>query len=34
LDRRLGGTQGRSGGGGEDKHSQPLPELEPRSSSS
>jgi hypothetical protein len=29
LDRRLGGPQSRSGRGGEKKHSQPLPGLEP-----
>jgi len=29
LDRRLGGPQNRSGGGGEEKNSQPLPGLEP-----
>jgi hypothetical protein len=29
LDRRLGGTQSRSACGGEEKNSQPLPELEP-----
>jgi hypothetical protein len=29
LDRRLGGPQSRSGRGGEEKNSQPLPELEP-----
>jgi hypothetical protein len=29
LDRRLGGFQSRSGSGGEEKNSQPLPELEP-----
>jgi hypothetical protein len=29
LDRRLGGTQSRSGRGGEEKNSQPLPGLEP-----
>jgi hypothetical protein len=29
LDRRLGGPQSRSAGGGEEKNSQPLPELEP-----
>jgi hypothetical protein len=29
LDRRLGGPQSRSGRGGEDKNSQPLPGLEP-----
>jgi hypothetical protein len=34
LDRRLDGPQGRSGRGGEEKNSQPLPGLEPRSSSS
>jgi hypothetical protein len=28
LDRRLGGPQSRSGRGGEDKNSQPLPGLE------
>jgi hypothetical protein len=28
LDRRLGGPQSRSGRGGEEKHSQPLPGLE------
>jgi hypothetical protein len=28
LDRRLGGPQSRSGGGGEEKNSQPLPGLE------
>jgi len=33
LDRRLGEPQSRSGRGGEDKNSQPLPGLEPRSSS-
>jgi hypothetical protein len=35
LDRRLGGPQSRSGRGGEEKNSHPLPgiELEPRSSS-
>jgi hypothetical protein len=29
LDRRLGGLQSRSGGGGEEKNSHPLPGLEP-----
>jgi hypothetical protein len=29
LDRRLGGSQSRSGRGGEEKNSQPLPRLEP-----
>jgi hypothetical protein len=29
LDRRLGGPQGRSGSGGEEKDSQSLPGLEP-----
>jgi hypothetical protein len=29
LDRRLGGPQSRSGHGGEEKNSQPLPGLEP-----
>jgi hypothetical protein len=29
LDRRLGGPQSRSGCGGEEKNSQPLPRLEP-----
>jgi hypothetical protein len=29
LDRRLDGYQGRSGSGGEEKNSQPLPGLEP-----
>jgi hypothetical protein len=29
LDRRLGGSQRRSGRGGEEKNSQPLPGLEP-----
>jgi hypothetical protein len=29
LDRRLGATQSRSGRGGEEKNSQPLPGLEP-----
>jgi hypothetical protein len=29
LDRRLGGPQSRSGCGGEEKNSQPLPVLEP-----
>jgi hypothetical protein len=29
LDRRLGGAQSRSGLGGEEKNSQPLPRLEP-----
>jgi hypothetical protein len=29
LDRRLGGPQSRSGGGGEEKNSQLLPELKP-----
>jgi hypothetical protein len=29
LDRRLGGPQSRSGRGGEEKNSQPLPEIEP-----
>jgi hypothetical protein len=29
LDRRLGGPQSRSGRGGKEKNSQPLPELEP-----
>jgi hypothetical protein len=29
LDRRLGGSQGRSGRGGEEKNSQPLPGIEP-----
>jgi hypothetical protein len=33
LDRSLGGPQSRSGHGGEEKNSQPLPGLEPRSSS-
>jgi hypothetical protein len=28
LDRKLGGPQGRSGSGGEEKNSQPLPGLE------
>jgi hypothetical protein len=32
LDRRLGGNQSRSGGGGEEKNPQPLPGLEPRDS--
>jgi hypothetical protein len=30
LDRRLGGPQSRSGRGGEEKNSYPLPGLEPR----
>jgi hypothetical protein len=30
LDRRLGGTQSRSGRDGEEKNSQPLPGLEPQ----
>jgi len=29
LNRRLGGAQSRSGPGGEEKNSQPLPRLEP-----
>jgi hypothetical protein len=29
LDRRLGGPQNWTGGGGEEKNSQPLPGLEP-----
>jgi hypothetical protein len=29
LDRRMGGPQSRSGRGGDEKNSQPLPELEP-----
>jgi hypothetical protein len=29
LDRRLGGTQSRSGRGGEEKNSQPPPGIEP-----
>jgi hypothetical protein len=29
LDRRLDGSQSRSGRGGEDKNSQPMPGLEP-----
>jgi hypothetical protein len=29
MDRRLGGPQRRSGRGGEDKNSQPLPGFEP-----
>jgi hypothetical protein len=29
LDRKLGGPQGQSGHGGEEKNSQPLPGLEP-----
>jgi hypothetical protein len=29
LDRRLGGLQSKSGHSGEEKNSQPLPELEP-----
>jgi hypothetical protein len=29
IDRRLGGPQSRSGRGGEEKNSQPLPGLEP-----
>jgi hypothetical protein len=29
LDRRLGGSQSRSGRGGEEKNSQPLPGIEP-----
>jgi hypothetical protein len=29
LDTRLGGPQSRSGHGGEEKNSQPLPRLEP-----
>jgi hypothetical protein len=29
LGRRLGGPESRSGRGGEEKHSQPLPGLEP-----
>jgi hypothetical protein len=28
LERRLGGPQSRSGRGGEEKHSQPLPRIE------
>jgi hypothetical protein len=30
LDRRLGGPQGRSGHGGEEKNSQPSPGTEPQ----
>jgi hypothetical protein len=30
LDKRLGGPQSRSGRGGEEKNSQPLPESNPR----
>jgi len=30
LDRRLGGPQSRSGRGGEEKNSQPLPGIEPQ----
>jgi len=30
LDRRLGGPQSRSGRGGEEKNSQPLPGIEPK----
>jgi len=30
LNRRLGGPQGRSGHGGEEENSQPLPGLEPQ----
>jgi hypothetical protein len=30
LNRKLGESQSRSGGDGEEKNSQPLPELEPR----
>jgi len=33
LDMRLGGTQPRPGRGGKGKRSQPLPGIEPRSSS-
>jgi hypothetical protein len=29
LDRKLGGPQNRSGRGGEEKNSQPPPEIEP-----
>jgi len=29
LDRRLGGPQNRSGRGGEERNSQPSPEIEP-----
>jgi hypothetical protein len=29
LDRRMGGPQSRSGRGGEEKNSQPLPGIEP-----
>jgi len=29
LDRRVGGPQSRSGRGGEEKNSQPPPEIEP-----
>jgi hypothetical protein len=29
LDRGMGGPQSRSGRGGEEKHSQPLPGIEP-----
>jgi hypothetical protein len=29
LDKRLGGTQSRSGRGGEEKNSQPTPGIEP-----
>jgi hypothetical protein len=29
LDRRLGGPQSRSGRGGEEKNSRPLPRIEP-----
>jgi hypothetical protein len=32
LDRRLGGSQNRSGRGGDEKKSLNLPEIEPRSS--
>jgi hypothetical protein len=34
LDRRLGGPQSRSGCGGEEKNSQPLPGVEPPITSS
>jgi hypothetical protein len=33
IDRRLGGPQSRSGRGDEEKNSQPLPGLKPRSDS-
>jgi len=33
MDKRLGGPQSRSGRGGKDRNSQPLPGIKPRSSS-